>query len=303
MRSLAAIRTNRWTEEEERLLARLTEAFGTDVVVVFHNRPADVTPPVQVIDVSDAWLQSAGLAHVGDWGWRCGDYFYYALRQARPGFDAYWLIEPDVHFTSDPTAFFAAFEDDGADALGYGLGPFARDIRFTRGLPGIAHHRAIFAMTRFSGRALDRLFALRRGMASERITPRDYPNDEIFTFSHVVADPDLTTGRLEARCPDWFDGAQFATDPDLLHDLLAPSATPGRVFHPVRSRAAFVRALAKRIAGNVSIVARMRFQVAALTDDEAEAVALATAEIARKALSDMRRLRRRQSAAQTRKQA
>ncbi len=303
MRILAAIRTNRWTEEEERLLARLTEAFGTDVVAVFHNRPADVTPPVPVIDINDAWLQSAGMAHVSDWGWRCGDYFYYALRQARPDFDAYWLIEPDVHFTSDPSAFFAAFADDGTDALGYGLGPFARDIRFTRGMPGIAHHRAIFAMTRFSGRALDRLFALRQKMAGERITPRDYPNDEIFTFSHVVADPDLTTGRLEARCPGWFDGAQFATDPDLLHDLLVPSATPGRVFHPVRSRAAFVRALAKRITGNVSIVARMRFQVAALTDTEAEAVALATAEITRKALADMRRLRKRQTAAQTRKRA
>jgi hypothetical protein len=75
------------------------------------------------------------------------------------------------------------------------------------------------------------------------------------------------------------------------------------VFHPVRSRAAFVRALAKRIAGNAAIVARMRFQVAALTDAEAEAVALATADIARKALADIRRLRKRQSAAQTRKQA
>jgi hypothetical protein len=288
MRSLAAIRTNRWGEEEERLLARLRPAFGDDIVVVFHDRAGLIQPPVQVIDINDAWVARNGLFHVPDWGWRCGDYFYYALRQARPDYDSYWLIEPDVHFTSDPTPFFAAFETDRADALGYQLWPFKADIRFTRGLPEMEHHRAIFALTRFSGRALDRLFALRRAMAGEVPSQRDYPNDEIFAFSHVAADADLTSGTLEARCADWFEGVQFATDPDLLHDLLAETATAGRMFHPVRSREGFVRALGQRMAGNSGIALRMRWAVRALSDAEVHAVGDAAAGAVRKALNDLR---------------
>ncbi len=288
MRSIAAIRTNKWSEEEERLLARLRLAFGDDVVVIFHDRPGLVEPPVQVIDIDDGWVARNGLVHVPDWGWRCGDYFYYALRQARPDYDCYWLIEPDVHFTSDPTPFFASFETDRSDALGYQLGPFKADIRFTRGLPEMAHHRAIFALTRFSGRALDRLFALRRATAARPGPQRDYPNDEVFAFSHVAADDDLTRGTLEARAADWFEGVQFATDPDMLHDLLAETAAEGRVFHPVRSRAGFIRALGQRMAGNSGIAMRMRGPVKALTEAEVEAVGEAAAGMVRKVLADMR---------------
>jgi hypothetical protein len=302
MRSLAAIRTNKWTEEEERLLARLRLAFGDDVAVVFHDRAGSVQPPVQVIDINGAWVARNGLFHVPDWGWRCGDYFYYALRQARPDYDVYWLIEPDVHFTSDPTPFFGRFETDRADALGYQLGPFTADIRFTRGLPDMARHRAIFALTRFSGRALDRLFALRRAMAGRAPSQRDYPNDEVFAFSHVAADAELTSAQIEGRAADWFEGVQFATDPDLLHDLLAETATAGRVFHPVRSREGFVRALGRRMAGNTGIALRMRRAVKALTDAEVEAVGQAAAQTVRQALDDLRASRAEKTpAAQSRK--
>ncbi len=289
MRTLAAIRTNRWTEEEERLLGRLQAAFGGDVAVVFHNRPGAVMPPVPVIDIDTAWVARNGLVAVPDWGWRCGDYSYYALRQARPDYDTYWLIEPDVHFTSDPTDFFAAFDADSRDALGYRLGPFEAENRFTRGMPGVRHHRAIFALTRFSGRAIDRLFTARRASADARVGPRDYPNDEIFAFSHVAADAAMTFGTLESVMPDWFRGVQFATDPDLLHDQLQGSATPGRVFHPVRGRAGFVAALAKRMAGNAGIAQKMRWQLMALTEEETEAVVAATAGIARQVLHDLRK--------------
>lgn len=291
MAAVAAIRTNRWTEEEERLLAALRPIFGADLVVVFHNRPDDLHPPAEVVDISDNWLAAHGLAHVPDWGWRCGDYFYYALREARPAFDHYWLIEPDVHFTSPPADFFARFADAGEDILGYRLGPFAQDIRFTRGAPGLAHYQAIFALTRFSGRALDRLFVQRQALAAGPVSVRNYPNDEIFCFSHGIADAGLSWGRLEDHAPDWFAGVQFAGDPDLLYDQLAASAAPGRVFHPVRGRESFKRALGQRLSGNTGVLMKMRDALDLLDDADVAEIAGIAGDRILTAINALRRRR------------
>ena len=287
MRVLAAIRTNKWTDEEERLLAALRPAFGDDVTVVFHDRGPQVTPPVPVVDIDAGWVQHNGLAVVPDWGWRCGDYFYYALRQARPEFDGYWLVEPDIHFTSESTDFFVKFEKATEDALGFDLAPFGRDMRFARGLSGPAPYRAIFALTRFSGRALDRLFGLRQTMAAVPLSMRDYPNDEIFSFSHVVADPELTSAPLETYAPGWFENSQFDTDPDLLLDVVQRDMPAGKVLHPVRGRASFARALGGRLTGNLGILMRIREAVDALTPEDIDDVAQQAADNVRHALTDL----------------
>lgn len=293
MRAIAAIRTNRWAEEEERLLAALRPAFGEDMAVVFHDRPADLAPPLPVVEIGTDWVTGSGLAAVPDWGWRCGDYFYYALRAARPGYDHYWLIEPDVHFTSAADGFFRRFTATTADVLAYDLGPFTRDIRFTRGLPGLRHYQAIFAMTRFSGRALDRLFAARRDLARQPVSLRNYPNDEIFCFSNVMNDPELDCRRLEEFAGDWFENSQFTPDPDLLFDLVAAAAAPGKVMHPVRARETFLRALGKRLSANIGILGPMADSIEALSADDVERVAQISAENVRAALHAVRRQRAR----------
>lgn len=299
MRVLAAIRTNKWTEEEDRLLAALRAGFGNDVVVVFHDRGPQVEPPLPVVDLNTEWVLRNRLPLVPDWGWRCGDYFYYALRAARPDCDAYWLVEPDVHFTGDAAGFFSQFAMANEDALGYQLGPFAQDIRFTRGLPGMAHHRAIFALTRFTGRTLDRLMTLRQAMSDAAVNLRDYPNDEIFSFTQVAAMPDMVWGRLEDYAPGWFEGTQFAPDPDMMFDAVIGNALAGRVMHPVRSRAAFKRALGRRLAGNTGILVRMRAAIDLLTTEEIEEVAQIAADQVRSAITqvrDQREARRRRRA-------
>lgn len=291
MSSIAAIRTNRWGEEEVRLLARLAPVFGDDLAVVFHDRPAGVMPPAGVVDIGDEWAEANGFALVPDWGWRCGDYAYYALRAARPGYDFYWLIEPDVHFTSDAGAFFERFRHASDDVLGHALAPFDRDIRFTRGLPGMAHFRAIFALTRFSGRALDRLAGIRRGLNRAPVSMRDYPNDEVFAFSCAMADPALTCGRLDDRAPDWFEQTQFAPDPDLLYDAVAGAARPGKVMHPVRGRDGFKRALGTRLAANTGILMRMREAIDLLDDGDIDDIAAVAADHVRQSLSRLQRQR------------
>lgn len=282
MKALAAIRTHKWTEEEDRLLAQLRSAFGADVAVVFHNRPADLVPPAPVVDLTTDWVTGQGLTLVPDWGWRCGDYSYYRLREAEPDYDYYWLVEPDVHFTSDARDFFARFAGATEDVLGYRLGPFPQDIRFTRGLTGVAPNRAIFALTRFSGRALDRLIGLRRAMGPQA-SARTYPNDELFAFSHVAAAADLTSGQLETYAADWFENVQFDTDPDILIDM-ALTAPAGRVLHPVRGRDAFKAALGRRLAARTGFLTRMRGSLDLLSDADMDDIVGTAADELRRAL-------------------
>ena len=260
MRKIAAIRTNRWTDEEERMLACLGQVRGLEVTVVFHNRPDGVVPPVPVVDVDDAVMQGMGLATPSDWGWRCGDYFYYALRAARPEFDFYWLVEPDVLFTGDPSPFFAAFDGDSSDLLG--IDPYEETDRnhpFLETLQHLTPYRTIFALTRFSGRALDRLVKLRVENGRAKASWRGFANDEYFTFSNAYADPDLSVGNLVTGAPDWFDGARFKTDPDLLiTEIEGDPALADKVFHPVKAHEHWKASVATRLSNKTAFLRRMK---------------------------------------------
>lgn len=267
MTTLAAIRTHRWGEDEERLAAQLAPVFGDRLVVVFHGRPADLSLPLPVVDIDDAWVSGQGLRALSDWGWRCGDYFLYALRAARPDADRYWLIEPDVWFSGPVERFFAETDALDHDLLGARVTDMTADHRFARGLPDIAHLRAIFALTRFSGRAIDRLADLRRAYCAGPELNRFFTNDEIFCFSHAAADPDLTVGSLHALLPEWLGPDTMRTDPDILFDAVAGVSRPG-VHHPVRGRLSFLAALGRRLAGDAAYLRAMAPSLAHLTDRE-----------------------------------
>ena len=289
MRSIAAIRTHRWTVEEERLLATLQGAFGPDVTVVYQNPPAGLILPVPHVPLDRAFVAVSGLREVDDWGWRCGDYAYYALRQARPDYDVYWLIEPDVVFTGDANGFFGPFRGVSADALGYRAGAFPSDVRFVRSLSHLDIHRAIFAMTRLSGRLIDHLFAARKLYSQSRVRARDFANDEVFVFTHAHAEPGISVGRLEDHAPGWFDDVQFDTDPDLLDEVVLSTAPTDRVYHPVRSRAALVSALSKRLCSRTQFLWRMAPAIGRMTDQEIEGVA---ADVARRLRAELMTVRK-----------
>lgn len=266
--SIAAIRTNRWGPAEERLLAQLREAFGADVDVVFHNRPADAEPSADVVDLNDAWLESQALRTVPDWGWRCGDYFYYALRAAKPAYDYYWLVEPDVLITGAAHGFFEAFKDVEDDVLG--LDPehvSDPDHPFAKSLLDIPRWRSIFALTRMSGRALDDLLTLRRENSQAPVGPRKHANDELFVFSHAMAAEHLSVGNLRDHAPDWFAGAHFDTAPDIVdRSVLDNPALAGKVFHPVRNLEGFKTEVASRISQRMAFLEKTGDSWAYLSD-------------------------------------
>lgn len=288
MRQLAIIRTHRWGEAEERLLAALRLGFDADVVVAYHNRLRRVTPPLPVVDVTAAWAVTHGLRAVPDFGWRCGDYFYYATRQAHPDYDFYWMIEPDVMIAGDVQSFFASFSEAGEDALGCGLRPFEEDIPFVRGLPGVPHWKAIFPLTRFSGRALDHLRPLRTAYGEGPVGNRFFSNDEIFCFSNIMNSPGFTGAPLEKYAADWLTDTSFDTNPTVMLEALQHQEVRGKLAHPVRSKADFKRVVAEWLAADTGFLRRMRYSLQHFGDEDFEQIVDQVAEIHRRALREHR---------------
>ena len=292
MRTLAAIRTHRWGEDEERLLASLRPVFGDDVAVAFHDRPENLKPPVRVADISGAWVADNGFRPIQKWGWQCGDYFYYRLRDAFPAYDRIWLIEPDVFFSSDPAGFFSACADAPEDVLGLRPGP-----RVGRGAFGdigdLQPSRAIFALTRLSARAIDILADLRRIYCQSPPGRWKFANDETFVFSHAFAREDLTVGDMETYAPGWFDGVQFDTDPDILLEAISGEwHVPGRAYHPVRSRDSFKAALTSRFGNRINWLSGMKSSIDELDDSDIDDIASDVADIVRWRLHRIRNNRR-----------
>ena len=247
MRTIAAIRTHVWGEEARRLHAQLAPVFGADLVVVFHNRPAGLDLPLPVVDIDDAWVAGQGLRVLPDWGWRCGDYFLYALRAARPDADRFWLIEPDVYFSADPAPLFARLETSPEDALGVRIEPLPANDVFMRHAGGRQLHRAIFAFTRWSAPVLDWLFDLRRRYSADLDPARKPLNDECFCFTHLVEQDRFTHADMAERAPGLISPAAMLTDPDILMGMVRQDLG-SIVHHPVRERAGFVAAAALRLA-------------------------------------------------------
>jgi hypothetical protein len=288
MRQLAIIRTHRWGEEEERVLAALRPAFGDDVVVAYHNRKRREKLPIPVVDVTAAWAVTHGLRAVPDLGWRCGDYFYHATRQARPEYDFYWMIEPDVAITGDSAAFFARFDDAPEDVVGGGLRPYEEDNPFIRGMPGVDHWRAIFPVTRFSGRALDHLLPLRIAYGEGTVGNRFFTNDEFFCFSTIMNSPGFSGAPLEKYAADWLEGSNFDTNPTIMLEALIADRVTGKLVHPVRSRNDFKRSVAARLAANTGFLRRMRYSLQHLDAQDFEEIVQLAADMHRTALAEHR---------------
>ncbi|MGA1267785.1 MAG: component of SufBCD complex [Gemmobacter sp.] len=251
MRTIAAIRTHVWGEEARRLHAQLAPVFGADLVVVFHNRPAGLDLPLPVVDIDDAWVAGQGLRVLPDWGWRCGDYFLYALRAARPDADRFWLIEPDVYFSADPAPLFARLETSPEDALGVRIEPLPANDVFMRHAGGRQLHRAIFAFTRWSAPVLDWLLDLRRRYSADLDPARKPLNDECFCFTHLVEQDRFTHADMAERAPGLISPAAMLTDPDILMGMVRQDLG-SIVHHPVRERDSFIGSVAARMALRLS---------------------------------------------------
>ena len=273
-RSVIGIRTNKWTVNEQRVFDALSEYWGDDIKVVFHNRPEDCVPPCGVVDINNTVIEKMQLRVIHDWGWRCGDYAYYALRQAHPDYDYYWLIEPDVFLSGDARAFFSLFEAEGADVIGLDVAEFDPKHRFATHVGNAKPMRAIFALTRFSGAAIDFAYKRRVNYASKSVPPYNYANDELFMFSHTLSRNEFKLGQFRDIAPTWFADVQFDTNPDLIDPLVEKDLNgQNKILHPVVDRMTFARALAKRMVGRTGVLGQNKTELRALSSSELDLLA------------------------------
>jgi hypothetical protein len=273
-RSIIGIRTNKWSVNEQRVFDALSDYWGDNIKVAFHNRPDDCEPPCGVVDINDAVIEKMQLRVIHDWGWRCGDYAYYAIRQAHPDYDYYWLIEPDVFLSGDARAFFSLFETESADVIGLDVAEFDPNHRFATHVGNAKPMRAIFALTRFSGAAIDFAYKRRVNYASKSVPPCNYANDELFMFSHTLSRDEFKLGQFRDIAPTWFSDVQFDTNPDLI-DAMVEQDLKGqnKILHPVVDRMTFARALAKRMVGRTGVLGQNKTELRALSSSELDQLA------------------------------
>ena len=200
----------------------------------------------------NARLEQLGLYPHPNAGWLCGDYFYHVTRAAHPGYDFYWLVEPDVRINvPDPAHFFALFNAKQADLLAPRLAfndqtwPWTAIIAAT----GLPPWRCFYPITRLSGRAIDHVHAIRREQGGNPAiaTEKAWPNDEAITASALQAAgfacADLDHGQGPCHTGASLNGVALI-DPDILATL----PPDGLIYHPVRSFAAWFTAAQAQIA-------------------------------------------------------
>lgn len=242
------IRTHKFGPDERRTINMARDVFGDDIILCFD---ATHTPPPaefkgKTVVLDSATLDDLGLAYPDDWAWRCGDFCYYAAVAAFPGYDRYWLIEPDVVFNRvDPALFFGVAAMSDADFL------VIEERRAQKGWPHgqmlngffAQPRQCFFPLTGLSARALAYLLAQRQKFGQDWMARGGgnvpYANDEAFVASALGAHPDLTVQKFGDIAPTFFpaDPLLFSSSRQVLEDDL-PNLAPG-IVHPVVDKATF----------------------------------------------------------------
>jgi hypothetical protein len=173
--------------------------------------------------------------------WRCGDYGYYAARQALPQYDGFWMIEPDVRLKSQtPCDILARFPGpDEVDFLAGRLRPAETDWDWTMTMDPAEGPvwRCLFAVTRLSARAIDLLYQARRRASAEHVSlgrnPKAWANDEAFVCttmarSHLIQRDLNDFGQVynEVGFSFWFPISEREVE---------ATGQDGWIYHPVLS--------------------------------------------------------------------
>lgn len=242
-KSCFGLRCHEFSEVEQQVLETASRYFGHDAVFAVideRNGRVEVPEHVKVVHLDQDAITSMGLFNHPNLGWLCGDYFYYALADAKPNFDFYWLCEPDVYLSFDnPGGFFKKYEGVGADFLAPRFG--ARDSKWpwTRCVKSISSkaYGCLFPLTRLSQRAIAHLQIERRKLSqsltdeNERQNVRDWPNDESFVCTTLVRDK-FACEKLE-RYQENRVFECFSCDKMIPLSLVISLFPQNRVLHPV----------------------------------------------------------------------
>lgn len=252
MKTAALIRTHKYGLEEVALKSTLSSYFGRNVFFIFENfqdlggrnPPSDAGPSFVM---TSSFLAEKGLARFRKAGWQCGDYSYYAGATQFPGFDFYWLVEPDVHFTFDDIGdFFSGFSKDETQFRGFKFGERSKAWGWYESMSRTVDGKVYgvqFPLTRMAGPAALHLLPQRAGYCrsaavKDVLTDGDpgklFANDEAFVASILQRDG-FSCGSLEQLAGNQAISEEtFSTQIPIMPQQLDQAENRNRVIHPVR---------------------------------------------------------------------
>jgi hypothetical protein len=233
MRQVIGIRCNRVGEPESSMRNYLLSYFKSeDIYYLIDNRNNHSSNSLPAILLTQDSISKMSLLPVDDWGWRCGDYFYYSFRNNVVS-DYYWLVEPDVGFSLiDPTFFFEKCKSLKHDFFGVFYGP--RDSTWSW-YPSICEFNSsvygcTFAFSRLSAQAIDYLMKARIMLSQKNSNNINtvWANDEAFVSTAVANSNFLSAIDLRDEFKGYF--SKFGTKDQYLIDSLPLGSG---IIHPV----------------------------------------------------------------------
>lgn len=234
MKTVFLVRCHAFDAMAQNVAVSLSDA-GADVVVVVDERKAVAdTAPFAKISLNDAELAALDLQGLpADWGWLCGDVWYYAARRHLPDVSHFCLVESDVFFAENAAKLFVqTVAQHPSDLLAAALGPREAVPKYSKGLRRLGQDPYVgcyFPVTRCSAQAIDWMLALRRRSIAARIAEKT--NDEALLAAATGAGG-FVWQSLNDLLPDLFAPATFATNPPHLAEALRRGKATAAVYHP-----------------------------------------------------------------------
>jgi FkbM family methyltransferase len=212
----------------------LSEAGAEVVMVVDERRAVADTGSFAKISITDQVLADLDLTGLPEnWGWLCGDVWYYVAAPHFPDATHLCLVESDVAFAGDAAAqFVQAMLNDPTDLLAAELGVKPEVPKYSKGLVPLDCDPLVgcyFPVTRCSAGVIARMLDLRRDSIAKGVA--DTVNDEAVLAS-VAHAGGFSFQSLNELLPDLFRRKNFYTNPPNLLEAILRGDTTTAVFHP-----------------------------------------------------------------------
>lgn len=237
MKTVFLVRCHAFDAMAQNLAVSLSDA-GADVVVVVDERKAVAdTAPFAKISLNDAELAALDLQGLPpDWGWLCGDVWYYAARRHLPEATHFCLVESDVFFAGNSASdFVAAVKGNASDLLAAKFGDSPTPPKYSNGLPSLGFDIAwgyYYPVTRCSAAAIDWMLPIRQ--RSIAIGTASRVNDEAL-FAAAVQTNTFAVQHLDDLLPRAFNKKAYVHNPPYLMEGVNRGAYADVVLHPVIS--------------------------------------------------------------------
>lgn len=194
-KQLIGIRCHNFGDSEQFIYKSLLKYFQASRVffIVDELQEQKAFPSyLNKVSLNPEFLKENALYSYHQVVWACGDYFYYAFRQAVEA-DFYWLIEPDVLLNLDSMEdFFGFFAGQDADALVMNFALAAQTWTWYESAKTILDppYSCFFPLTRLSKKSVDIMLAQRQTVSVDFLAgnhQKQLPNDEAILANALMA--------------------------------------------------------------------------------------------------------------------